>query len=431
MTDSLKSAAYNDRPIDPLDMILDGLIDRISGCSGSVEEEARAALSHWIWNPEISVPFLPDPKLTKIGRSWKDVFGDTDLIGFAEFKSGVKFPPPDNTKFSFIDLFAGIGGFRLAMQDNGGRCVFSSEWDKHAKKTYQANYGELPFGDIDNIKPEDVPDHDVLCAGFPCQPFSLAGVSKKNSLGKKHGFQDETQGTCFYSIKRILEAKRPALFFLENVKNLKSHDGGATWDTISNALRDELGYVMKEDPVVVDGSNWVPQHRQRVFIVGYNPDKVNIQKGQEEKIIIPSSPTNGEVRKELHEIIVEDDLPDYTIGEGTWKTLRRHKENHQKKGNGFGYKMHEFPIKDGERTRTISQRYHKDGAEVLIAQKSEDRPRKLTRQEALQLQGYPEDFVLPVSNTQVYRQIGNSVVLPAVKATAREIVRFLLENRIK
>lgn len=330
--------------------------------------------------------------------------------------------PPTDWAFTFIDLFAGIGGFRLAFQKVGGKCVFSCEWDKYAKQTYEANFGDYPYGDIRNIVKSEIPDHDVLCAGFPCQPFSLAGVSKKNSLGRKHGFEDETQGTLFFEIKETLRIKRPKAFMLENVKNLLSHDKGKTFEIIRSSLEDQLGYTICWK--IVDGARWVPQHRERLFIVGFDPKQTAISK---QDINIPEGPDSDYQYPELKDII-KFNVDDHTLGPGTWETLQRHKAHHAKQGNGFGYGIHRFPIKPGEITRTISARYHKDGAEILIDQEN-DRPRKLTVKEAMQLQGFnPEKFLFPVSNTQAYKQIGNSVVVPAVQATAENIA-FLLREK--
>ncbi|MEE2728577.1 MAG: DNA (cytosine-5-)-methyltransferase, partial [Candidatus Latescibacterota bacterium] len=266
--------------------------------------------------------------------------------------------------------------------------------------------------------------HDILCAGFPCQPFSLAGVSKKNSLGRKHGFDDETQGTLFHDIVEIVKAKRPKAIFLENVKNLQSHDKGQTFRIISETLK-ELGYVFNKK--VVDGKNWVPQHRERIFIVGYDKYRFDLN---EEDIFIPSKPINNTTPIKLKDIIEENVDTCYTIGPGTWNTLKRHKAHHAKAGNGFGYSLHKWPIMEEAVTRTISARYHKDGAEVLIDQPSRSRPRKLTVKEAMQLQGFdPERFDLEkVSLTQAYRQIGNSVVVLAVQDVAKTIVDVLLKR---
>lgn len=417
---------------------MDKLIDQGMESEAPKDEKMtlKAAASHALQTPNINLPALTDKLksacntlLTKrysdqIKRKDSKIEESDKLYQHTLFNlmDNIPYPPRDKHDFSFIDLFAGIGGFRLAFQNSGGKCVFSSEWDRFAQQTYAVNFGEIPYGDIRKIKEEEIPDHDVLCAGFPCQPFSLAGVSKKNSLGKKHGFEDETQGTLFFDIKRILKQKRPKAFMLENVKNLISHDKGHTFQVIRRTLEDELGYIINWK--IVDGAAWVPQHRERIFIVGYDPAQVSITR---EEIHIPEKPEAGYRRKELHEIILED-ASDHTIGPGTWETLKRHKAHHAKLGNGFGYGLIKFPIQEGKVTRTISARYHKDGAEILIEQPG-NRPRRLTVFEAMQLQGYdPQKFIFPVSKTQAYRQIGNSVAWPAVESCAREIARVLKER---
>ncbi|HUV50349.1 MAG TPA: DNA (cytosine-5-)-methyltransferase [Anaerolineae bacterium] len=398
-------------------------------------EELDAAVSHWIQFPALKFPYFTNSmrnesyafvnKNIHHGISNKlsvceDVKPYQAQLNF--LFNGLPYPPPERWDFTFIDLFAGIGGFRLAFQNAGGKCVFSSEWDKYAKKTYEANFGEHPYGDIRKIIKSEIPDHDVLCAGFPCQPFSLAGVSKKNSLGKKHGFEDETQGTLFFEIKEILRIKRPKAFMLENVKNLLSHDKGKTFETIRHSLENQLGYVI--DWEIVDGANWVPQHRERIFIVGYDPKQIPVSK---QGILIPGKPSNDYPYPELKTIISKK-VEGYTIGPGTWDTLKRHKAHHAKKGNGFGYSLHGMPIKKNTVTRTISARYHKDGAEVLIEQQG-DRPRRLTVEETMQLQGYdPEKFIFPVSRTQTYRQLGNSVVVPAVSDCAVQMAETIRKH---
>ena len=291
--------------------------------------------------------------------------------------------------------------------------------------TYKANYGEVPQGDIRSLNIDDIPNHDVLCAGFPCQPFSLAGVSKKNALGRATGFDDLTQGTLFFEIRKILQAKRPAAFFLENVKNLMSHDHGHTFEVISGVLQQELGYVIKAE--VVDGKAWVPQHRERIFIVGFDPLQIDITA---EEINIPHAPLPREHfrRRRLADVILKD-VEGYTLGPGTWASLEKHKAHHEKAGNGFGYGIIRWPIGADEVTRTISARYYKDGAEILVEQPGK-RPRRLTVQEAMQLQGYdPRHFVFPVTDSQAYKQIGNSVVWPAIHSSALEIARVLRERR--
>ncbi len=397
-------------------------------------EELDAVVSHWLQSFHKQIPFLSNSILNICENYIKTKTKGSQQSASESFLREVTspyqttmdflydflpYPPPQNWHFTFIDLFAGIGGFRQAFQKAGGKCVFSSEWDKFAKKTYEANYGETPFGDVCNINKNEIPDHDVLCAGFPCQPFSLAGVSKKQSLGRKHGFEDKTQGTLFFEIKETLRLKRPKAFMLENVKNLLSHNKGETFEIIRHSLEDLLGYTINWK--VVEGANWVPQHRERIFIVGYDPKQIEIKK---DEIIIPEGPGHNYKYPEL-KTIIENKVEGYTLGEGTWETLKRHKANHQKKGNGFGYSVLNLPLKEGAVTRTISARYHKDGAEILIEQKG-DRPRRLTIKEAMQLQGYdPQRFLFPVSNTQAYKQIGNSVVVPAISACAHEIGKML------
>ncbi len=395
--------------------------------------ERNAILTHWVLNQDIRPPEMPASvfkkccELFSLSESLIEFrcsgIRDNELpyqTSFDFVYDDIPYPPPKKTEFTFIDLFAGIGGFRIAFQDVGGRCVFSSEWDKYAKKTYEANFGEVPYGDIRKINKRLIPDHDILLAGFPCQPFSLAGISKKNSLGRKHGFEDETQGTLFFEIKEILRQKQPKAFMLENVKNLLSHDNKHTFEVIRHNLEDVLGYVVGWK--IVDGANWAPQHRERIFIVGYHPDKINITK---DEIVIPEKPRRKHNRLELKDIILKKVDDKYTLGPGTWSTLKRHKAHHAAVGNGFGYGLHTFPIPNGSIARTISARYHKDGGEVLIEQKG-DRPRKLTKEEAMQLQGFdPERFRFPVSHTQMYKQIGNSVVVPAVFETAREMAKVL------
>lgn len=378
------------------------------GATSSDEELNRVVMN--------MLKILPPARSTKSARTSKML----DAI-----RGPFPFPPPRNPTFTFIDLFAGIGGFRLAFQKAGGRSVFCSEWDEYAQMTYKANYGEVPTGDIRAVDIDDIPDHDVLCAGFPCQPFSLAGVSKKNALGRATGFDDLTQGTLFFEIRKILQAKRPAAFFLENVKNLMSHDHGHTFQVISGVLQQELGYVIKAE--VVDGKAWVPQHRERIFIVGFDPQQVDITA---EEINIPHAPLAREhFRRRRLADVIQQNVDGHTLGPGTWASLERHKAHHEEAGNGFGYGIIRWPIAADEVTRTISARYYKDGAEILVEQPGQ-RPRRLTVQEAMQLQGYdPDHFVFPVTDCQAYKQIGNSVVWPAVHSCALEIARVLRERR--
>lgn len=397
----------------------------------AARSEAAAVSSHFLQNPQGAIPLLSAAgcaALAKMLTSGEEVLScaeagvETTSLHIDDLFGELPYPPPNKWDFTFIDLFAGIGGFRQAFQSAGGKCIFSSEWNPHAQKTYAANYGEVPYGDIRLIPKEQIPAHDVLCAGFPCQPFSLAGVSKNNSLGRKHGFEDETRGTLFFEIKEILRLKRPKAFMLENVKNLLSHDKGRTFEVIRRSLVDELGYVIKFK--VVNGGAWVPQHRERIYILGFDPEQLDIN---EKEIEVPEKPSTGYKYPRLSSII-KPELSGYTLGAGTWAALERHKAYHEQKGNGFGYGLLTLPLAPDAVTRTISARYHKDGAEILIEQKG-DRPRKLSVEEAMQLQGYdPRKFIFPVSATQAYMQIGNSVVVPAVEASAHVIAGILKER---
>lgn len=328
-------------------------------------------------------------------------------------KYDVPFPPPAKPKFKFIDLFAGIGGFRMAFQNLGGHCVFSSEWNDYAKKTYEANFGEVPFGDITKINENDIPDHDILIAGFPCQPFSIAGVSKKNALGRAHGFKDETQGTLFFDIVRILEAKRPQTFLLENVKNLVSHDKGKTFKVIQGAIR-ELGYSLHYK--VLDGKHFVPQHRERIVMVGFD---LRVFEGKE-RFAFPEMP---EADHKIKAILDNNIDPKYTLSDKLWNYLQDYAVKHKAKGNGFGFGLTDL---DGI-SRTMSARYYKDGAEILIPQEGGN-PRRLTPRECARLQGYPDNFVIPVSDNQAYRQFGNSVVTTLMQAVGKNLVKELLRN---
>lgn len=312
-------------------------------------------------------------------------------------------------QFTFIDLFAGIGGMRIAYENVGGKCIYSNEWNKFSQQTYYANFGDKPDGDITKVDARIIPNHDVLVAGFPCQPFSLAGVSKKNSLGRETGFEDKTQGTLFFDVCRIIKAKRPKAFMLENVKNLTSHDKGRTFKTILDAL-DELRY--KVFYAVLDGQDFVPQHRERIIIVGFDRDRYGeeIEFGFDIKPITPKP-----VVKDILEESVDDK---YTLSDKLWKYLQDYAAKHKAAGNGFGYGI--APL-DGV-SRTISARYHKDGSEILIEQKGKN-PRRLTPRECARLQGFPEDFVIPVSDTQAYMQFGNSVVVPLIERIAELIVK--------
>jgi DNA (cytosine-5)-methyltransferase 1 len=343
---------------------------------------------------------------------------------------------PKAPDFTFIDLFAGIGGLRRGFEVLNGRCVFTSEWDAFAAKTYKANFpdSEDVAGDITRILPSSIPDHDLLLAGFPCQPFSLAGVSKKNSLGRAHGFKDKAQGTLFFNVVKILEAKKPKAFLLENVKNLRSHDGGRTYQVIRGALN-ELGYHVYDQ--LIDARPWVPQRRERIFLAGFRRE---VQFSFDELRRPAVGPTLSDI---LHH---EDEEPEghftlrvkgktivdprYTLSDHLWQYLQDYAAKHKAKGNGFGCSV--FSGKDV--ARTLSARYHKDGSEILIAQRGKN-PRRLTPRECARLMGYDRagaSHILPqsLSDTQAYRQFGNSVVVPVVEAVARLMVPRILSPEL-
>lgn len=312
--------------------------------------------------------------------------------------------------FTFIDLFSGIGGLRRGFEKIGGTCVFSCEWDKHSRDTYIRNYPATHEFGVDvrdySKEPERVPAHDVLLAGFPCQPFSLAGVSKKNALGRPHGFLCDTQGTLFFDLAQIIAYSQPAAFLLENVKNLESHDGGKTFATIMNVLKNELGYDVHTR--VVSSEPWVPQKRERIFIVGFREKSVF----SFNDLKVPAArPTLGS--------ILEDSVdPKYTLTSNLWNYLQAYKEKHATKGNGFGCSV----FGPDDVARTLSARYYKDGSEILIAQPG-TRPRRLTPRECARLMGFDtpkgSSFKINVSDTQAYRQFGNAVVVPVVEAVAK------------
>lgn len=315
--------------------------------------------------------------------------------------------------FTFIDLFAGIGGMRIAFENAGGQCVYSSEWNKYSQKTYYANFEEQPEGDITQIDALSIPDHDILVAGFPCQPFSIAGVSKKNSLGRATGFEDKTQGTLFFDVCRILKAKRPRAFMLENVKNLCSHDRGRTFKIIQESLA-ELNYKVFFQ--VLDGKAYVPQHRERIVIVGFDMERFD------ENINFEFTLESSGRQPVMRDILESDVSSKYTLSDKLWNYLQNYAAKHKAAGNGFGYGI--APL-DGI-SRTLSARYYKDGSEILIAQEGKN-PRRLTPRECARLQGFPDSFKIPVSDTQAYKQFGNSVVVPLMSEVAKLIVGKLKE----
>ena len=325
-------------------------------------------------------------------------------------------PQDVDTKFSFIDLFAGIGGIRRAFESVGGRCVFSSEWDSYAQTTYKANYGDIPNGDITQVDARCIPHHDILTAGFPCQPFSIAGVSKKNSLGRKHGFLDETQGTLFFDVARIIEAKRPKAFLLENVKNLKSHDKGRTFAVIRKTL-EKLDYDVQT--TVLDARHYVPQHRERIFIVGF--DKEYYGGALKESPFEFPQPPDGSASPVLGSILEENVDEKYTLSDNLWTYLQNYAAKHKALGHGFGFGLAD----PAGVTRTLSARYYKDGSEILIPQEGKN-PRRLTPHECARLMGFEKKggppFIIPVSDTRAYKQFGNSVVVPLVRVVAEAMV---------
>jgi DNA (cytosine-5)-methyltransferase 1 len=311
----------------------------------------------------------------------------------------------------FIDLFAGIGGIRRGFElaaTGRSRCVFSSEINEYACETYERNYGERPEGDITKIHPDEIPSHDVLLAGFPCQPFSIAGVSKYASLGRQTGFLDKTKGTLFFEIAKILEHHQPPAFLLENVKNLLSHDCGKTWGTIKRTL-EELGYCVDER--VIDARVLVPQHRERIYIIGF-------RKPVSWDTFWPAIPDR---KPKLRTILEPRVDPKYTLTDHLWDYLQKYAVSQHEKGNGFGFGLADL---DGV-SRTLSARYYKDGSEILIPQSHGKNPRRLTPRECARLMGFPDDFEIPVSDTQAYKQFGNSVVVPVVQAVSARLIREL------
>jgi len=337
--------------------------------------------------------------------------------------------------FKFIDLFAGIGGIRLGFEQAGGECIYTSEWNKYAAQTYTRNFqcSHAVDGDITQVSPESIPDHDLLLAGFPCQPFSIAGVSKKNSLGIPHGFACEAQGTLFFDVANIIRIKQPKAFLLENVKNLQSHDKGNTFRVIKETLEKELGYTIF--PLVIDAKGFVPQHRERIYIVGFR-DKVEFDwskfkhpKASAKKLNDILHPENGSENHSYDFMkgyiqgekgYVNDK---YTLSDKLWAYLQAHAAKHKAKGNGFGFGL----ANRDETSRTLSARYYKDGSEILINRGKGLNPRRLTPRECARLMGYPDDFIIPVSDTQAYKQFGNSVVVPVIREIARVMKPFIME----
>jgi DNA (cytosine-5)-methyltransferase 1 len=317
----------------------------------------------------------------------------------------------ENSRLTFADLFAGIGGMRIGFERAGCRCVWSNDNNKFSAQTYIDNFGAEDFvlGDMKQIPASEIPEFDILCAGFPCQPFSIAGVSKKKSLDKPHGFEDETQGTLFYDIVRIIREKQPQAFFLENVRNLERHDRGRTFGVIKGALG-ELGYSLYQR--VINAKLLVPQNRERIFMVGFRDTSLDF-----------AFPDIPDTNPRLSDIL-EDVVPDkYTLTDHLWGYLQDYAEKHRMKGNGFGFGL----VDMNNCARTLSARYYKDGSEILIPQHSRN-PRRLTPRECARLQGFPDSFRIPVSDTQAYKQFGNSVAVPIVEILARAVTKTLIER---
>lgn len=371
---------------------------------------------------------------TRTLRRWE--VGETDPPPYAADAIRQRLLPLANDEhapsdFRFIDLFAGIGGLRMAFEAHGGHCVFTSEWNPFAQKTYLANFPSSAHsleGDITKVDEKDIPDHDVLLAGFPCQPFSIAGVSKKNALGRAHGFADETQGTLFFDVARIIEEKRPAAFLLENVKNLLSHDKGNTFRVIKKVLEEDLKYHIEYR--VIDGSHFVPQGRQRILIVGFR-EKTDFTF---DDVYLPDKkptmasvlhPQDGSETPEAHYTVGPKAKVDerYTLTPKLWAYLQGYAEKHRAAGNGFGFGL----VDKNSVARTLSARYYKDGSEILVSQGPRKRPRRLTPRECARLMGFPDDFIIPVSDTQAYKQFGNSVVMPAMREVARVMKPRIME----
>lgn len=359
------------------------------------------------------------------------------MRGLASVSPRLPFPAgiPDRApSFKFIDLFAGIGGLRRGFELAGGTCIFTCEWDKYCQKTYRANFPNDTHeiaADIRQVATEAVPEHDVLLAGFPCQPFSIAGVSKKNALNRPHGFRCDAQGTLFFDVARIIEHHRPKVFLLENVKNLLNHDQGRTFATIRSVLADELGYSVHWR--VINARSWVPQHRERIFIVGFrDPNAFSF-----EDLDVPRPSQGPRLGSVLHP---EDGsetpekaftygnegqvLEKYTLTNHLWGYLQDYANKHRDRGNGFGYGL----VGPADVSRTLSARYFKDGSEILVRQAGRN-PRRLTPRECARLMGFdrPSEsrFLIPVSDTQAYKQFGNAVVVPVIEAVARHVVPWL------
>ena len=350
------------------------------------------------------------------------------------YRGGSSSESAGSGQFTFVDVFAGIGGMRLGFEAAGGTCVFTCEWNKFSQQTYRANFGDQDIaGDIRDVPAEAVPPHDVLVAGFPCQPFSIAGVSKKNALNEPHGFACEAQGTLFFELARLIAYHQPKAFLLENVKNLVGHDRGRTFRTIKGILADELGYHVSHR--VIDARRWVPQHRERIFIVGirdkdaFDLNKMALPEGNKPPILADIlHPQDGSEKEEPHytDGPMSNVTDRYTLTEHLWNYLNQYAMKHRSRGNGFGFGL----VEDSDVARTLSARYYKDGSEILVKQ-SGNRPRRLTPRECARLMGFDRPgktpFKIPVSDTQAYKQFGNAVVVPVVAAIAEYMKPHIIQ----
>lgn len=397
-------------------------------------EYGKAAFTHYLNNHKNGVSsFYKKEALNHVKKALECKFPEENITNEAveeslrymvlDFQKEIPFPAPAKPKFKFIDLFAGIGGFRLAMQNLGGKSIYTSEWDKQAQKTYQANFGEVPFGDITKEETKKfIPnDFDILCAGFPCQAFSIAG--------KRVGFED-TRGTLFFDVAEIIKRKQPKAIFLENVKGLRNHDKGKTLKTILNVLREDLGYYVPEPQILNAKDFGVPQNRERIFIVGFRSD-LGIN--------------DFEYPEPTKEIVTFEDVKEkeivsvkYYLSDTYLNTLINHKKRHESKGNGFGY---EIISDDGtanavvcggmgrERNLVYDDRLE-DFTPVTNIKGKVNRQgiRKMTPREWARLQGFPDNFIIPVADASAYKQFGNSVAVPAIQATAEKIVNQILKH---
>lgn len=397
----------------PLNEAVDMIVGAASAVHGCSPSDLRAAVTHWIASPEDAPPLVTAENVAV----WRDLV-DPAAVSW----EGVPFPPVSTPAFRFVDLFAGIGGFRVAMQSLGGKCVFSSEWNSSARDTYERNFGEVPYGDIARFAPEGadlrtvselVPDHEVLCAGFPCQPFSKAGVSARNALGYSHGFACATQGTAFFHIARIIEAKRPRVVILENVRNLRSHDSGRTLRTIEQVLSGQLdesgdrasglGYTLAIGEL--NSSAVVPQRRTRLFLVAFR-DSEDAQGFTWPDLAGEPLPLSD---------ALDADVPEaYTISDRLWRGHQERSKRNREAGKGFVAGVADL----SKPAATLVARYGKDGKECLIPGAAGSNPRMLTPNECRKLMGFPPDYILPASRAAAYRQFGNAIVVPVVRAIA-------------